>query len=177
MTTSMLRKRLVGRTICEVDARMTTATGSFGSSGSTTGSANAGPLGTGTDKVEAFLGKGSKVVGALTFTGPVELDGYVEGEVQAQDRLTVGESAVINARITGGEILVKGTVNGDITASKRLSLKRPARVIGNINCTNLSIEEGVIFEGKASMGAASKSADGKTSAVRPAGADKVGAAA
>jgi len=161
---------------------MTTPTGSFGSSSpgglssgtaSTSGTAATG----GTDKVEAFLGKGSKVVGTLTFTGPVELDGYVEGEVIAQDRLTIGESAVINARISGGEILVKGTVNGYITASKRLSLKRPARVIGNINCTNLSIEEGVIFEGKASMGAASKPGESKPATSRPAGSDKVGAAA
>ena len=160
---------------------MTTSTGSFGS-GSSAGSSGIASglpsaLAGGTDKVEAFLGKGSKVVGTLTFSGPVELDGYVEGEVVAQDRLTIGESAVINARISGGEILVKGTVNGDITASKRLSLKRPARVIGNINCTNLSIEEGVIFEGKASMGAATKPGDAKSAGARPAGGDKVGAVA
>lgn len=108
--------------------------------------------GIGQTKLEAFLGKGSKVVGNLTFTGPVELDGHVEGEINAQDRITVGESAVINARIIGGEVIVKGTVNGDISASKRLSLKRPAKIIGNISSANLSIEEGVVFEGKCMMG-------------------------
>lgn len=107
--------------------------------------------GSGQGKLEAILGKGSKVVGNLTFTGPVELDGHVEGEINAQDRITIGESAVINARIIGGEVVVKGTVNGDINASKRLSLKRPAKVIGNISSTNLSIEEGVVFEGKCIM--------------------------
>lgn len=125
------------------------------SGGSSLGSANSNSSimtsGSG-ERVEAFLGKGSKVVGNLTFTGPVELDGYVEGEIVAQDRLIIGEAAVINAKISGGEILVKGTVNGDITASKRLSFKRPAKVVGNITTTNLSIEEGVIFEGKSSMG-------------------------
>jgi cytoskeletal protein CcmA (bactofilin family) len=118
----------------------------FGSGGSL-----GAPLGASGEKVEAFLGKGSKVVGTLTFSGPVELDGYVEGEIISQDRLTIGESAVINARITGAEVLVKGTVNGDISASKKLSLRRPARIIGNISTTSLSIEEGVIFEGKSSM--------------------------
>jgi cytoskeletal protein CcmA (bactofilin family) len=108
-----------------------------------------------TGKIEAFLGKGSKVVGTLTFTGPVELDGYIEGEVTAQDRLTIGESAVINGRINGAEVMVKGTVTGDIVASKRLSLKKPAKIVGNITSSNLSIEEGVIFEGKCSMGAGS----------------------
>ncbi len=139
------------------------------------------------DKVEAFLGKGSKVVGTLTFSGPVELDGYVEGEIISQDRLTIGESAVINARITGAEVLVKGTVNGDISASKRLSLRRPARIVGNISTTSLSIEEGVIFEGKSTMASgatasgmgagAAKSLDSKSSAVRPLGSEKLGATA
>lgn len=128
----------------------------------------------GSDKMEAFLGKGSKVVGNLNFSGPVELDGYIEGEISAQDKLTIGESAVVNAKITGAEILVKGNVNGDIFANKRLSLKRPARVVGNITTTNLSIEEGVIFEGKASMSSGPKSAEVKSLNPKPMGTEKVG---
>lgn len=129
------------------------------------------------EKVEAFLGKGSKVVGALTFSGPVELDGYVEGEINSQDRLTVGEAAVINAKISGAEVLVKGTVNGDIYASKKLALKKPARVIGNISCTNLSIEEGVTFEGKSSMGSASRTAEVKPLTAKTLGPEKIGVSA
>lgn len=101
--------------------------------------------------VEAFLGRGSKVNGNLSFSGPVELDGNVEGEIHAQEKLIIGEGAVIKATISGGEIVVKGTVQGDITASKRLSLQKPAKVTGNISSTNLSIEEGVFFEGNCSM--------------------------
>ncbi len=102
-------------------------------------------------KVDAFLGKGSKVVGTLTFSGPVELDGFIEGEINSSDRLVIGEGAVINGKVKGAEVLVKGQINGDVIASKKLSLRRPAKVLGNISSTNLSIEEGVIFEGKCSM--------------------------
>lgn len=112
-------------------------------------------------QLEAFLGKGSKVVGSLSFSGPADLDGEVEGEITSNERLTIGESAVINAKISGGEIVVKGTVNGDIIASKRLSLKKPARVTGNLIATNLSIEEGVVFEGKCSMNDARSSESSK----------------
>lgn len=126
-------------------------------------------------KMEAFLGRGSKVVGALSFSGPVELDGFVEGEINAQDRLTIGESAVINAKVTGAEILVKGTVNGDITATKRLSLRKPAKVVGNISCTNLSIEEGVVFEGKSTMSNLAKVVETKPSPVKTILSEKVGA--
>jgi len=128
----------------------------------------------GSNGVEAFLGQGSKVNGTLTFSGPAELNGLVEGELHAKEKLTIGESAVINARIVGGEILVKGTVNGDISA-KTLSLKRPAKINGNITSSNLSIEEGVIFEGKCSM---SQSSESKSSpSMKPGLASKAGAPA
>ena len=110
---------------------------------------------TGGTKNIAFLGQGSKVVGTLTFSGPVEIDGYVEGELNA-DKLVIGEAAVINAKVNGAEITVKGNVTGDITASKRLILQKPARVVGNITSANLSIEEGVIFEGQCAMATSSQ---------------------
>ena len=108
-------------------------------------------IGSDRSSLDAFLGQASKVTGTLTFDGAVELDGQVEGEIIAKDRLYIGESAVCNAKITGTDVLVKGTVNGDIAASSRLTLKKPARVTGNIATANLTIEEGVFFEGKCIM--------------------------
>lgn len=129
------------------------------SSTSTTTSSTMSPS---APRADAFLGKGSKVVGTLTFSGPVELDGNIEGEVIAQDRLTIGEAAVIHAKVSGAEITVRGTVHGDIIASKRLSLKKPAKIVGNISSASLSIEEGVIFEGKCSMNVPSGTSAGSS---------------
>jgi cytoskeletal protein CcmA (bactofilin family) len=102
-------------------------------------------------KPDVFLGKGTKVVGTLIFSGTTEIDCQIEGEINSKENLIISESAVVNGKIVGGEVTVRGTVNGDIVASKRLSLRRPARVIGNISAANLSIEEGVTFEGKCAM--------------------------
>jgi cytoskeletal protein CcmA (bactofilin family) len=103
---------------------------------------------------DAVLGKGSKVVGALTFTGSVEIDCEVEGEIQSKERLTIGESALVKAKVHGTDVIVRGTVIGDIVATRTLQLKKPARVSGNISAPSLSIEEGVLFEGKCAMAAA-----------------------
>lgn len=108
---------------------------------------------------EALLGAGSKVVGTLTFSGPVQLDGEVEGEVVCKDKLVVGQAAIIKAKIAGVEVLVQGTVTGDIVASKSLALKKPAKVMGNISTQQLSVEEGVVFEGNCSMKPAQKEKD------------------
>ena len=100
----------------------------------------------------AFLGRGSRVTGKLAFEGPVRIEGQVEGEISAQDTLTIGETAVVNAQITGTCIVVHGKVTGDITARKRLEIKAPGKVLGNISAPSLVIHEGVIFEGQCMMG-------------------------
>lgn len=102
----------------------------------------------------AFLGKGSRVVGKLTFEGPVRIEGQVEGEITAQDALTIGESAVVNAQIVGSTVVVQGRVTGDVTARKRLEIRAPGKLYGNITAPSLVIQEGVVFEGQCNMGAA-----------------------
>lgn len=132
-----------------------------------TPSASSSPLqagsSTGTGALGAFLGSGSKVVGQLTFTGPVELDGQIEGEITAQDKLTIGEAAFVKGTINGSEILVKGTVQGDIIATKKLVLRKPAKVMGNITAPSLNIEDGVKFDGKCSMNTGASSSQAASS--------------
>jgi cytoskeletal protein CcmA (bactofilin family) len=101
----------------------------------------------------AFLGKGSKVSGKLAFEGTVRIEGQIEGEIAAQDTLTIGESAVINAQITGTTVIIHGKVTGDVTARKRLEIRAPGKVFGNISAPSLVINEGVIFEGHCTMSA------------------------
>jgi cytoskeletal protein CcmA (bactofilin family) len=100
----------------------------------------------------AFLGKGSRVNGKVSFEGPARIEGTVEGEIVAQDTLTIGESAVVNAQITGGTVVIHGRVTGDVTARKRLEVRAPGRLSGNISTPSLVIHEGVVFEGQCSMG-------------------------
>jgi cytoskeletal protein CcmA (bactofilin family) len=106
-----------------------------------------------TGGTSAFLGQGSRVSGKLTFEGTVRIEGQVEGEITAQDALTIGEGAVVNAQITGTTIVVHGKVTGDITARKRLEIKAPGKLFGNISTPSLVIHEGVIFEGQCTMAA------------------------
>ena len=105
-------------------------------------------------EVNAYLGKGSKVAGKLTFEGTVRVDGTVEGEVAAQDTLIVGESAIVNAQIIGSTIIIKGKVTGDIIARERVEIRSPGKLFGNVTTPCLIIQEGVIFEGHCSMGGA-----------------------
>lgn len=85
------------------------------------------------------------------FEGTGRIEGQVEGEICAQATLTIGESAVVNARISGTCIIIHGRVTGDISARERLELRAPSRVTGNISTPSLVIHDGAFFEGQCAM--------------------------
>ncbi len=101
--------------------------------------------------VDAFLGKGCKVNGKLVFDGKGRIEGQVEGEITAQDTLTIGDGAIVNAKISGTSIVIEGRVTGDVIAKQRLELRAQSRVQGNITTPSLIVQDGAVFEGQCTM--------------------------
>ncbi len=99
----------------------------------------------------AYLDRGSKISGKISFEGPARIDGEVDGEIAAKDSLTIGESAVITAHIRAASVSVAGKVSGDIVATQRIEIRPSAKVSGNITAPVLSVQEGAMFEGHCSM--------------------------
>jgi cytoskeletal protein CcmA (bactofilin family) len=99
----------------------------------------------------AYLDRGSKISGKISFEGPARIDGEVDGEINAKDALMIGESAVITAHIRAGSVSVAGKVSGDIVATQRIEIRPSAKVSGNITAPVLSVQEGAMFEGHCSM--------------------------
>ena len=101
-----------------------------------------------------YLYKGSRVAGQLTFQVPARIDGKVDGEVNCQGTLTIGEEAEVKAKISGQVVIIRGKVEGNVTAKERIELLAPARLIGNIDAPRLIITAGVVLHGDCSMGVA-----------------------
>ena len=99
----------------------------------------------------AYLDRGSKISGKISFEGPARIDGEVDGEIVAKDSITIGESAVVTAHIRAASVSVAGKVSGDIVASQRIDIRPSAKVSGNITAPVLSVQEGALFEGHCSM--------------------------
>lgn len=99
----------------------------------------------------AYLDAGSRINGKLSFETPARIDGQVEGEINARDSLTIGESAVVAAQIKADSVIVAGKVSGDIVAIRRIEIRPSAKVLGNITAPALVINEGALFEGHCAM--------------------------
>lgn len=99
----------------------------------------------------AFVGKDVEFKGVITYSGTVRIDGALEGEIHTDGGLLVGPEAILKAKVTAGTVVCQGTIMGDIEATTQIVLRAPAVVEGSLTTPILSMEEGVLFNGKLEM--------------------------
>ena len=95
-----------------------------------------------------ILNSDVEIKGSLKFAGELTFEGKLEGEINTDGVLTLGDSAVINGNIAAQSVVVRGKITGNISAKEKIEIKAKAEVFGDIRATKLAIEEGVIFVGK-----------------------------
>jgi cytoskeletal protein CcmA (bactofilin family) len=101
--------------------------------------------------IKAYLGEDTVFSGTLSFNGVVRIDGKMDGEVNTDDTLIVGENGVIEADINAGTVICRGKIKGTIQASKRIEIHANSEVVGNIATPALLVENGAIFDGSCDM--------------------------
>lgn len=98
-----------------------------------------------------IINNGTLIKGDITATGDFRLDGTLEGNIQLNGKLVIGDTGVVNGNILCQNANVVGTVNGNLSVKELLSLHATARVKGDILINKLSIEPGAVFTGKCRM--------------------------
>ena len=108
-----------------------------------------------------------EIKGNLKFTGELLFEGKLEGEVNADGVLHLGEGGVINGNVTANTVIVRGKLNGNVNAKEKIEIKSKAELFGDIRAAKLAIEEGVTFVGRTEVNP-NKVAPSPTPAARPA---------
>ena len=98
-----------------------------------------------------IITNGTIIKGDITATGDFRLDGTLEGSIQLNGKLVVGDTGVVNGNILCMNANIIGTVNGNLSVKELLSLHSTACVKGDILINKLSIEPGAVFTGKCCM--------------------------
>lgn len=94
---------------------------------------------------------GTLIKGDISASGDFRLDGTLEGNIQLNGKLVVGDSGIVNGNVLCVNANIIGTVNGNLSVKELLSLNATARVKGDILINKLSIEPGAVFTGKCRM--------------------------
>ena len=119
-----------------------------------------------------ILSSDVEIKGTLKFSNDLIIDGRIEGEVNSEGDLTVGENAHIQGDINTRSVTVFGKIIGNIKVTDRCELKQNAHLEGDVSAGKLAIEEGAIFMGSSAVGAAKAGGAAKPAAASPAPASK-----
>jgi cytoskeletal protein CcmA (bactofilin family) len=98
-----------------------------------------------------ILSSDVEIKGSIKFQKELLIDGKVEGEINSDGVLTIGENADIRGEIKTKSITVFGKVQGNITVAERCELKSKCTLQGDLKAARLVIEEGATFVGKSEV--------------------------
>ena len=97
------------------------------------------------------LSTGVSIKGSVKFQKELHIDGVVDGEIDSNGQLTIGEHAKITGEIRTKTVVVDGTVEGNITAGERCELRAGCTVNGDIESPRLVVDEAATFIGSAKI--------------------------
>jgi cytoskeletal protein CcmA (bactofilin family) len=89
-----------------------------------------------------------EVKGTLKFAGEMTFDGKVDGDINSDGTLNLGDNAVVKGTIDVGSVVVRGKITGNVVAKDKIELKAKTELFGDVRAAKLVIEEGVTFVGK-----------------------------
>jgi cytoskeletal protein CcmA (bactofilin family) len=95
----------------------------------------------------SVIGSGAVVRGNVRGAGSLEILGRVEGDVNVDGDVVLGESGVVRGNVTGAELSVAGTVQGDLRGTVSLLLERGARVVGDLSAPRIGVAPGALVRG------------------------------
>lgn len=97
----------------------------------------------------AVIGQGMIIRGQVTSKESLHIDGELEGSLQmSEGRLTVSRNGKLGANVTAREIELMGVVRGNLEASSKITIRKGARLIGDLRAPGIVIEEGAYVKGK-----------------------------
>ncbi len=97
------------------------------------------------------IGEGSVFEGKFYINGSLRIDGKFEGEIKTDEELVVGETGKVKTNINAKSVVVAGTVIGNIRADREVTLLGTGKVMGDIITPVITIQKGVIVEGRISI--------------------------
>ena len=96
----------------------------------------------------SIIGADLKVVGNLQCDGEIDVQGAVEGDIDAAT-VTVDKDARVEGSIRAHSLTVSGSVDGGMEATE-IALTSTARVTGELCHETLSVDPGAILEARLS---------------------------
>ncbi len=104
-----------------------------------------------TQTIQSLIGAGTIIVGNISFSGGLRIDGVVQGNIKAvegtESMLVVSEQAKIEGEIHAAHLVVNGVINGPVYATQLIELQPKAKVKGDVIYNAIEMHHGATVAG------------------------------
>jgi cytoskeletal protein CcmA (bactofilin family) len=97
--------------------------------------------------INTIIGKGSSITGNLKINGFVRLDGDIDGNLETDGNIIIGDSARIKGDVKAKAVIVGGIVVGNVFAQESIKILSNSAVLGDVISRKVQVEDKATFHG------------------------------
>ena len=97
--------------------------------------------------INTIIGTGSSLSGDIHINGFVRIDGDINGNLETDGNIIIGDNARIHGNVKAKSAIVGGIVLGDIITLESIKLLSNSAVLGDIISRKIQIEDKAVFHG------------------------------
>ncbi|WP_022932329.1 bactofilin family protein [Treponema bryantii] len=97
--------------------------------------------------INTIIGKGSAISGNMKVNGFIRIDGDIDGNLETDGNVIVGENARIHGDLTAKSVIIGGIIKGNITANESVKILAEAAVIGDVISRKVQVDGSAIIHG------------------------------
>jgi len=102
-------------------------------------------------KTATLVAPGTKIVGKISGSAEVIVDGELEGELRVDGGAVIGTGGTVRGEIAARTVRVGGKVFGNIRGGERVEVLASGALEGDVSAPRVVIAEGAFFKGKVEM--------------------------
>lgn len=103
------------------------------------------------EDLDSLIGENIKIIGKIEGKGNLRIDGFVEGDVDYDGNIVVGETGKVYGNIKANDISLAGTVHGNVDSKTKLVILPTGTLIGDIQVSSFIVHENAKFDGNCKM--------------------------
>lgn len=97
--------------------------------------------------INTIIGKGSAISGNMKVNGFIRIDGDIDGSLETDGNVIVGENARIRGDLTAKSVIIGGIIKGNIKANESVKILADAAVIGDVISRKVQVDGSALIHG------------------------------
>lgn len=103
------------------------------------------------EDLDSLIGENIKISGKIEGKGNLRIDGFVEGDINYEGNIVIGETGKVYGNIKAGDISLAGTIQGNVDSKTKLVIFPTGTLIGDIEVSSFIVHENARFDGSCKM--------------------------